>query len=155
METEPKPIPIPMEPVPTTADVAMILPDRNIATKELIDNYNVEKELKEELIKIGEDKETEVLRTLDDEEQKRLTTYDEIENTWQTEKAEWKRRNPEDTIKRHKELYVKGFIDKLPWENINLETQEDLESWNKWVDAANKEAEKEDSDVEKKRLTSQ
>ena len=155
METEPKPIPIPMEPVPTTADVAMILPDRNIATKELIDNYNVEKELKEELIKIGEDKETEVLRTLDDEEQKRLITYDEKENTWQTEKAEWKRRNPEDTIKRHKELYVKGFIDKLPWENINLEKQEDLESWNKWVDAANKEAEKEDSDVEKKRLTSQ
>ena len=40
-------------------------------------------------------------------------------------------------------------------ENINLEKQEDLESWNKWVDAANKEAEKEDSDVEKKRLTSQ
>lgn len=155
METEQKPIPIPMEPVPTTADVAMILPERNVATKELIDNYNVEKELKEELIKIGEDKQTEVLRTLDDDEQKRLITYDEKENKWQNEKAEWKRRNPEDTIKRHKELYVKGFIDKLPWENINLEKQEDLESWNKWVDAANKEAEKEDSDVEKKRLTNQ
>jgi hypothetical protein len=148
METEPKPTPIP---IPTTAEV--ILPERNIATKELIDEYNVEKELKEELIKIGEDKETEVLRTLDAEEQKRLTTYDEKESSWQSEKAEWKRRNPEDTIKRHKELYVKGFIDKLPWEDINLEKPEDLESWNKWVDAANKEAEKEDSDLEKKRLT--
>ena len=155
IETEPTPIPIPMEPIPTTADVAMILPERNVATKELIDTYNVQKELKEELLKVGEDKETEILRTLDDTEQKRLTTYDEKEKTWQTEKAEWKRRNPEDTIKRHKELYVKGFIDKLPWENINLEKQEDLESWNKWVDAANKEAEKEDDGLEKKRLTSQ
>lgn len=143
METEPKPRP----------KEEVILPERNIATKELIDEYNVEKELKEELIKIGEDKETEVLRTLDENEQKRLTTYDEKESSWQSEKAEWKRRNPEDTIKRHKELYVKGFIDNLPWENIDLEKPEDLESWNKWVDAANKEAEKEDSDLEKKRLT--
>ena len=155
IETEPTPIPIPMEPIPTTADVAMILPERNVATKELIDTYNVQKELKEELLKVGEDKETEILRTLDDTEQKRLTTYDEKEKTWQTEKAEWKRRNPEDTIKRHKELYVKGFIDNLPWENINVEKTEDLEHWNKWVDAANKEAEKEDDGLEKKRLTSQ
>ena len=53
----------------------------------------------------------------------------------------------------HKELYIKGFIEKLPWEDISLEKPEDLESWNKWVDAANKEAEKEDEGVEKKRLT--
>ena len=101
----------------------------------------------------GHDKEDEFFRTLDPEEQGRLEAYDEKDKRWQNEKAEWKRKNPEDTIKRHKELYIKGFIEKLPWEDISLEKPEDLESWNKWVDAANKEAEKEDEGVEKKRLT--
>ena len=153
METDPTPIPIPMEPIPTTADVAMILPERNVATKKMVQEYDVEKELKEELLKVGHDKEDEFFRTLDPEEQGRLEAYDEKDKRWQNEKAEWKRKNPEDTIKRHKELYIKGFIEKLPWEDISLEKPEDLESWNKWVDAANKEAEKEDEGVEKKRLT--
>ena len=146
METEPKPIP-----VPESGDV--FLPGRNVATKKMVQEYDVEKELKEELLKVGHDKEDEFFRTLDSEEQGRLEAYDEKDKRWQNEKAEWKRKNPEDTIKRHKELYIKGFIEKLPWEDISLEKPEDLESWNKWVDAANKEAEKEDEGVEKKRLT--
>ena len=144
METEPKPIP-----VPESGDV--FLPGRNVATKKMVQEYDVEKELKEELLKVGHDKEDEFFRTLDSEEQGRLEAYDEKDKRWQNEKAEWKRKNPEDTIKRHKELYIKGFIEKLPWEDISLEKPEDLESWNKWVDAANTAAEQED--VEKKRLT--
>ena len=40
----------------------------------------------------------------------------ELEPTFQTQKNKWKEENPDQTLKLYKTLYIKGKIDKLPWE---------------------------------------
>ena len=65
------------------------------------------------------------------------------------EKALWKRDNPTDTIKRHKEWYIKGIIDTLPWENYKPKEEEEpplpLDQWNKMIAEAEKEVSKEET----------
>jgi len=53
-----------------------------------------------------------------EEEKVRLQEYDQKEKeiVFQQNKQQWKEDNPNDTLKRYKNLYVKGLINSLPWE---------------------------------------
>ena len=67
----------------------------------------------------------------------------------------WKKEHPESTIEHQKRLLHEGNIDSLPWEKVSKtiedmksegewpkgEQKDDLEMWNEWVEAANKQAE--------------
>jgi hypothetical protein len=87
------------------------------------------------------------------DEQTRRKSYEEKETTWQQAKQNWKDTHPGDTIHRWKDLYINGLIDKLPWEHDTvkqeIETPIPLEQWNKMIEEAEKEAEKE-TDPKKK-----
>lgn len=69
-------------------------------------------------------------------------------------KSSWKHDHPNDTIKRHRRLFEKGLIDKLPWENY-LKAQADFGDDEaaaeaaKWA-AEQLEAKKKDSDLDGK-----
>ena len=89
-------------------------------------------------------------RELSEAENLRRVSYEAKEADWQKSKQAWKQDNPTDTIHRHKELYIKGIIDTLPWENYEpVETPMPLEQWNKMIEEAEKEVTKE-SDPKKK-----
>jgi len=86
-------------------------------------------------------------------EKLRRVSYEAKEADWQKSKQAWKKDNPTDTIHRHKELYIKGIIDTLPWENYEpVETPMPLEQWNQMIEEAEKEVTKE-SDPKKKTLS--
>jgi hypothetical protein len=55
------------------------------------------------------------------EEIKRELEYEEKEKDeqFQASKTAWKEQHPNDTLKRYKNLYVKGLIDSLPWEDTS------------------------------------
>ena len=84
-----------------------------------------------------------------DFERGRLLEYEQKEKKLTDEKTLWKRDNPEDTIKRHKEWYIKGIIDTLPWENYKPKEEEEpplpLDQWNKMIAEAEKEVSKEET----------
>ena len=84
-----------------------------------------------------------------DFERGRLLEYEQKEKKLSDEKALWKRDNPTDTIKRHKEWYIKGIIDMLPWENYKPKEEEEpplpLDQWNKMIAEAEKEVSKEET----------
>jgi hypothetical protein len=47
-------------------------------------------------------------------------------------KQKWKEENPDDTIKLHKDAYIKGKIDKLPWDSYSQNSeQSDNSIWSK------------------------
>jgi len=54
------------------------------------------------------------------EESERLTEeeFDALDSNdqWKTAKTQWKIEHPEETLKEHKDLYLNGVIDELPWE---------------------------------------
>jgi hypothetical protein len=54
----------------------------------------------------------------------RTQEYDkkELDTAFQTSKNEWKQANPDQTLKHYKDLYIKGVIDKLPWEKDSNES---------------------------------
>ena len=84
-----------------------------------------------------------------DFERGRLLEYEQKEKKLTDEKTLWKRDNPTDTIKRHKEWYIKGIIDTLPWENYKPKEEEEpplpLDQWNKMIAEAEKEVSKEET----------
>ena len=82
----------------------------------------------------------------------RRVSYEAKEQEWQKSKSLWKQANPDDTIHRWKDLYIKGIVDVLPWENFEAKEQEPpmpLEQWNKMIEEAEKEVSKE-TDSKKK-----
>ena len=93
--------------------------------------------LEEVARKAKEEQEAEDLRRL---------AYDAKEEEWQKVKTVWKEANPHDTIHRHKDLYIKGMINELPWEKITITDEEPpmpLDQWNKMIEEAEKEVSKE------------
>jgi len=70
-------------------------------------------------------------------------------------KRVWKKEHPQSTIEHQKRLLQEGNIESLPWEKDSEtiedmksegewpkgEQKDDLEMWNEWVEAANKQAE--------------
>ena len=99
--------------------------------------------------KITEDKEEEFKqREKEEVEALRRVSYQakEEDETWEGNKQEWKTLNPNDTIHRHKELYIKGFIDELPWENMpsKEEPPMPLDQWNAMIESAEQEVAKEE-----------
>ena len=99
--------------------------------------------------KITEDKEEEFKqREKEEVEALRRVSYEakESDEKIQANKQEWKEQNPNDTIHRHKELYIKGFIDELPWENMPVKEEPPmpLEQWNAMIESAEKEVAKEE-----------
>ena len=91
----------------------------------------------------------EVAEQYNDFEKGRLAEYEEIEKKFPDQKAIWKRDHPEDTIKKHKEWFIKGIIDKLPWEDYKPIVEEEpplpLDQWNKMIAEAEKEVSKEET----------
>ena len=91
----------------------------------------------------------EVASEYTDFEKGRLQEYEEKEKKFTDEKALWKKDNPTDTIKRHKEWYIKGIIDTLPWENYKPRVDEEpplpLDQWNQMIAEAEKEVSKEET----------
>jgi len=65
------------------------------------------------------------------EESKREAEYEAKEETeeWKQGKVKWKAEHPEDTLKRYKNLYIKGVIDELPWERPQYTTVEEPEGY--------------------------
>jgi len=65
------------------------------------------------------------------EESKREAEYEEKENSeeYQVGKANWKKDHPDQTLKRYKNLYIKGVIDTLPWERPQYTTVEEPEGY--------------------------
>jgi len=53
------------------------------------------------------------------QEAQREQEYDRLESheSWRQAKNSWKEDNPDHTLKEYKKLYIKGKIDKLPWED--------------------------------------
>ena len=52
-----------------------------------------------------------------EQEQRRLELETKEEDlNYREQKMQWKEKNPDDTLKRHKESYIVGKIDKLPWD---------------------------------------
>ena len=52
-----------------------------------------------------------------EQEQRRLELETKEEDlNYREQKMQWKEKNPDDTLKRHKEAYIVGKIDKLPWD---------------------------------------
>ena len=87
-----------------------------------------------------------------EKENLRRIAYEAKEEDWQKAKTAWKESNPNDTIHRHKEMYIKGMIDTLPWENFeskDVEPPMPLDQWNKMLEEAEKEVSKE-TDPKKK-----
>lgn len=63
-------------------------------------------------------KSLDVAAPLTEEEKVREAAYNEkeLDSKFQTEKSAWKDAHPDQTLKMYKTLYIKGKIDKLPWE---------------------------------------
>ena len=51
-----------------------------------------------------------------DQRRQDLEVREEYDENYKIEKQKWKIEHPEDTLKRHKEAYILGKIDILPWE---------------------------------------
>jgi len=98
---------------------------------------------------IAEKKEIKTIPSVENTSEKeaqdiRRKQYEEKDKAWDNAKSAWKQANPDDTIHRHKELYIKGIIDTLPWENFdNEEPPMPLDQWNKMIQEAEKVAEQE------------
>ena len=91
----------------------------------------------------------EVAEQYTDFEKGRLADYEELEKKFPDVKAVWKRDHPEETIKKYKEWFIKGIIDKLPWEDYKPIVDEEpplpLDQWNKMIAEAEKEVSKEET----------
>jgi len=89
-------------------------------------------------------------RELSEAENLRRVSYEAKEQSWQGAKQAWKQANPEDTIHRHKDMYIMGMIDKLPWEDfVAEEPPMPLDQWNKMIAEAEKVAEQESESKKK------
>lgn len=68
------------------------------------------------------------------EQEKRRRHVEEIEllDDVKISKQKWKEENPDETIKLHKDAYIKGKIDKLPWDGYSQNSeQSDNSIWSK------------------------
>ena len=68
------------------------------------------------------------------EQEKRRRHVEEIEllDDVKISKQKWKEENPDETIKLHKDAYIKGKIDKLPWDSYSQNSeQSDNSIWSK------------------------
>lgn len=91
----------------------------------------------------------EVATEYNDFEKGRLAEYENLDKKFPDQKTMWKQDHPEDTIKKHKEWFIKGIIDKLPWEDYKPIVEEEpplpLDQWNKMIAEAEKEVSKEET----------
>jgi len=62
-----------------------------------------------------EKKDIKLSEELQEERAKEVEYYDSLES-WTKAKQLWKENNPHDNLKTYKKAYIRGFIDKLPWE---------------------------------------
>ena len=104
-------------------------------------------EVIDELIKDAEQNQPEPIDVpLDDNARERLRIYEEKDKKLFDQKKHWKNDHPGDTIKKHKEYFVKGIIDRLPWEDYVPKQEEPpmpLDQWNQMIAEAEKEVSKE------------
>jgi hypothetical protein len=104
-------------------------------------------EVIDELIKDAEQNQPEPIDVpLDDNARERLRIYEEKDKKLFDQKKRWKNDHPGDTIKKHKEYFVKGIIDRLPWEDYVPKQEEPpmpLDQWNQMIAEAEKEVSKE------------
>ena len=73
----------------------------------------LQEEVQEDLA--GQKKTIESLDELAQERAKEIEYLDSLSH-WNIAKERWKEANPHDNLKTHKKAYIRGFIDKLPWE---------------------------------------
>ena len=65
------------------------------------------------------------LESLDESAQKRADEIEYLDSLedWRDAKQLWKEANPHENLKTYKKAYIKGFIDKLPWEEYITRTE--------------------------------
>ena len=129
------------------------------AEVEGFEEFNSNYETKTPSEKLQEDLEPLPDNSISKEEEFKQREKEEVENlrrvsyqakeedeSWEVNKQDWKTLNPNDTIHRHKELYIKGFIDELPWENMpsKEEPPMPLDQWNAMIESAEQEVAKEE-----------
>ena len=99
-------------------------------TRGSTEEVQVEKRTEEELDELLQEKEEPYIldNSVDnietEDEKARREDYDAQHATdeWKSAKEAWKAEHPNETLKEKKLLYIKGLIDKLPWED-RVETQ--------------------------------
>jgi hypothetical protein len=73
------------------------------------------------------------LEELNDSEKVRAEEYELKDNTvWAESKSTWKQSHPDETIKQYKQLYIKGIIDKLPWEETTYQQNSEQTASSIW-----------------------
>ena len=87
------------------------------------------------------------LESLDESAQKRADEIEYLDSleSWSSAKQLWKEENPHENLKTYKKAYIKGFIDKLPWEDyvtrtegyVQNEEQNDDSIWKRISDKPN------------------
>tara|TARA_B100001057_G_C22831889_1_gene943724 strand:- start:310 stop:2289 length:1980 start_codon:yes stop_codon:yes gene_type:complete len=85
--------------------------------------------------------------SLDELAQKRADEIEYLDSleSWSSAKQLWKEENPHENLKTYKKAYIKGFIDKLPWEDyitrtegyVQNEEQNDDSIWKRISDKPN------------------
>ena len=127
-------------------DVELDERDREAGNEELILKRE---DLEEDQGQVLDSTQEQVAPQLTEQEKQREEEYElkEKDETFQLNKTKWKEANPNDTLKRYKNLYVKGIINSLPWEentsqdNYNVEgyTQNSEQTENTIFNKINKE----------------
>ena len=84
---------------------------------------------------------------MDESAQKRADEIEYLDSleSWSSAKQLWKEENPHENLKTYKKAYIKGFIDKLPWEDyvtrtegyVQNEEQNDDSIWKRISDKPN------------------
>ena len=73
------------------------------------------------------------MEELNDSEKVRAEEYELKDNTvWAESKSTWKQSHPDETIKQYKQLYIKGIIDKLPWEETTYQQNSEQTASSIW-----------------------
>ena len=67
---------------------------------------------------------TTILSAPEQEERRQELEVKEEDSNYRELKQNWKQDNPEDTLKRHKEAYIIGKIDTLPWESYKQNSEQ-------------------------------
>jgi peptidoglycan hydrolase CwlO-like protein len=67
---------------------------------------------------------TTILSPPEQEERRQELEVKEEDSNYRELKQNWKQDNPEDTLKRHKEAYIIGKIDTLPWESYKQNSEQ-------------------------------
>jgi hypothetical protein len=108
-----------------------VVPEDDTAVADAVDNKLEQPEVQADEAHDQVEPKKKVEPTVSLEESKREADLEAKEQSeeYQIGKAQWKLDNPDQTLKRYKNLYIQGVIDTLPWERSQYTTVEEPEGY--------------------------